>query len=76
MMNAKKIKKSVKHADFHITNATSKYTLHLNGVNGTLENALEQNNRHRFSTIESHNDSHQHNCPSTYSGVGDFLIAL
>ena len=41
MMNAKKIKKSVKHANFHITNAALKYTLNVNDDNGTLDNALK-----------------------------------
>ena len=70
MMNAKKIKRSVKLVDLNITNAASKYILHLNGFDGTFENALEQN---RFSTLKSHKNSHQYNCPSIYSGDGGFL---
>ena len=70
MMNAKKIKRSVKLVDLNITNAASKYILHLNGFDGTFENALEQN---RFSTLKSHNNGHQYNCPSIYSGDGGFL---
>ena len=32
---------SVKHANFHITNAALKYTLNVNDDNGTLDNALK-----------------------------------
>ena len=67
MMNAKKIKKSVKHANFHITNAALKYTLNVNDDNGTLDNALKQNSRNKFSTFESETDSYQNNCASIYS---------
>ena len=67
MMNAKKIKKSIKYAAFHITNA-AKYTLHVNSFNGTLDNALKQNNRHKFPTFDSDNASHQNNCASIYWG--------
>ena len=68
MMNAKKIKNSVKYGDFHITNTASKYTLHVNGFNGTTDNAMKQNNRHQFSTFDSDNNSHRNNCASIYFG--------
>ena len=35
MMNAKMKKKSVRYANFHITNAATKYILHVNGYTGT-----------------------------------------
>ena len=57
MMNAKKIKKSVRSADFHIINAASKYILHVNGYTVSLSNALQQHNRQKLSTFDSDNDS-------------------
>ena len=69
MMNSKKIKKSVKYADFHITNAISKYTLHVNGYTGTLADALKQHNKQKFSTFDSDNDSRSTgNCASWLFG--------
>ena len=44
------------------------YNLHVNGLNGALDNALKQNNRHKISTFDSKNDSHQNNCASIYFG--------
>ena len=70
MMNAKKIKKSVRYSDFHITNAATKYTLHVNGYSGTLDDALKRNNRNKFSTFDFDNDSHSIvNCASMYFGA-------
>ena len=68
MMNATKNKKSVRYADFHITNAASKYTLHVNGFNSTLADALKRHNRHRFSTFDLDNDSFSNNCASMFFG--------
>ena len=68
MMNAKKVKKSVKYADFHITNAVTKYTLHVNGFNGTLTNKLELHDRHKFSTFDSDNDNNPKSCASMFFG--------
>ena len=69
MMNAKKITKSVRYANFHITNAATKYTLHVNGYTGTLADALKYHNRHKFSTFDSDNDSlSTANCASTLFG--------
>ena len=65
MMNAQKIKTSIKYANFHITNAATKYTLHVNGYTGTLADALKQHNRQKFSTFDSDNDSESTaNCAS------------
>ena len=58
IINAKKIKKFVRYANFHITSAASKYTLQVNGYTGTLADVLKQNNRQKFSTFDSDNDSH------------------
>ena len=68
MMNAAKIKKSVKYADFFIANAATMYTLHVNGYNGTLVDALKPQNRHNFSTFDSDNDIYSKNCASVFSG--------
>ena len=57
MMNAKKIRKSVRYANFHINNAATKYTLHVNGYNGTLADAMKPLNRQKFSTFDSDNDN-------------------
>ena len=69
MMNAKKIQKSVRYANFHIANAATKYTLHVNGFNGTIDDALKYNNRQKFSTFDSDNDIWSIvNCASRYFG--------
>ena len=79
-MNAPKIKKFVKYADLHIINAASKYALHVNDFNGTIDNALKQDNWHKFSTFDSDNGNHQSNCASIYFGgkwfSGYFLTHL
>ena len=63
-MNAKKIKKSVRYVNLHITNAAAKYTLHVNGYNDTLTD------REKFSTFDLDNDSHStKNCASRLSVV-------
>ena len=69
MVNAKKIKKSVRYANFHITNAATKYTLHENGYTGTLDDALKLHNRQKFSTFDSDNDS-----SSMYHCASNFLV--
>ena len=67
MMNYKKIKKSVNYADFHITNAVAKYTLHVNGYTGTLADALKRHNRQKFCTFNSENDNRSTaNCASEF----------
>ena len=69
MMNAKKIKKSVRYSNFLITNAAAKYTLHVNGYTGTLNDALKYHNRQKFSTSDSDKDSHSRtNCASQLFG--------
>ena len=69
MMNAKKIQKSVRYANFHIANAATKYTLHVNGFSGTIDDALKYNNRQKFSTFDSDNDLWSIvNCASRYFG--------
>ena len=69
MINAKKVKKSVRYTNFHITNAASKYTLHVNGYTGTLADALKPHNRQKFSTFDSDNDSRSTaNCASWLFG--------
>ena len=69
MMNAKKIKKSARYANFHITNVATKYTLHVNGYTGTLDDALKRQNRQKFSTFDSDNDSSStRHCASQYFG--------
>ena len=68
MMNAKMIKKSVKYANFLIANAATKYTLHVNGYNGTLVDALKPHNRDKFSTFDSDNDIYSKNCASVFFG--------
>ena len=74
MMNVKKIKKSVRYAHFHITNAAAKYTLHVNGYTGTLTDALKYLNRKKFSTFYSNNDSHStKNSASRLSGDWSFV---
>ena len=56
-------KPSVKYANFHITNAATKYTLHVNGFSGTLADVLKKSNRQKFSTFDSDNDSsYIHHC--------------
>ena len=70
MMNAKKIKKSVRYANFHITNAATKYTLFVNGYIGTLADALKRHNRKKFTTFDSDNDPHPTlNCASHLFGA-------
>ena len=74
MINAKKIRKSVRYANFCITNAATKYTLHVNGYNGTLYDALKLHNRHKFSTFDSDNDSDSvANCASLLFGGWWFI---
>ena len=69
MMNFKQIKKSVKYASFHITNAATKYTLHVNSYTGTLNDRLGYNNRQKFSAFDSDNDSNsKENCAFKYFG--------
>ena len=69
MTNAKKIKNSARYANFHITNAATKYTLHVNGYTGTLTDALKYHNRQKFSTFDSDNDSDSsRNCASLLFG--------
>ena len=69
MMNAKKVKKSVKYRNFHIANAATKYTLHVNGFTGTLTDALKLNDWQKFSTFDSDNDSSSsRHCASKYFG--------
>ena len=68
-MNAKMIKKSIKYRNFHIDNAATKYTLHVNGYTGTLKDALKRHNRQKFSTFDSDNDgSSTANCASKLFG--------
>ena len=62
MMNAKKIKKSVRYANFHVNNAVNKYTLHVNGYTGTLTDQLRPHNGKKFSTFDLDNDSDPKNC--------------
>ena len=70
MINAKKVKQSVKYANFHITNAVTKYTLHVNGFSGVLADALKYSNRQKFSTFDSDNDSsYTHHCALDYFGA-------
>ena len=57
MLNAKNSRKSVKYANFHITNAAPKYTLHVNGITGTVFDEFKYHNRKKFSTFDSVNDS-------------------
>ena len=68
MKNAKKIKKSASYANFHITNAATKYTLLVNGYTGTLNDALKEHNRQKFSTFDSDNDRVSENCASLNFG--------
>ena len=69
MMNAKKMKKSVRYANFHITNASTKYTLHVNGYTGTLADVLKYNDRQKFSLFDSDNESRSTRyCASQYFG--------
>ena len=69
MMNAKKVKKFVRYSNFHITNAASKYNLHVNGFTGTLADALKGNNMNKFSTFGSGNDNRSDfNCASLCFG--------
>ena len=69
-MNAKKIKKSVRYSNLHITNAAAKYTLDVNGYNGTLIDTLKYHKREKFSTFDLDNDSHStKNCASRLSVV-------
>ena len=68
MMNVKKVKKSVRYGNFHITNAATKYTLHVNGFTGTLTDALKYHNRQKFSTFDSDNDNYIGHCASTHFG--------
>ena len=46
--NVKKIKTSVIYSNFLITNAVTKYTLHVNGYAGTLADALRLHNRQKI----------------------------
>ena len=70
MMNAKKMKKSVRYANFHITNAATKYALLVNGYTGTLADALKRHNRKNFATFNSDNDPHPTlNCASHLFGA-------
>ena len=64
MMNAKKIKKSVRYANFHTNNAVNKYTLHVNGYTGTLTDQLRPYNGKTFSTFDLDNNSSPKNCAS------------
>ena len=68
MINAKKIKKSVKYAHFYINNADFNYTLHLNGFTGTLADAMKLNNNQKFSTFDSDNDNYIGHCASAHFG--------
>ena len=68
-MNTKEIKKSVRYANLHITTATAKYALHVNGYTGTLNDALKYHNRQKFSTFDSDKNSHsRNNCASQLFG--------
>ena len=53
MMNARKIKKSAKYANLHITNNATKYTLLVNGYSGTLNDALKYHNCQKYPTFDS-----------------------
>ena len=68
MMNAKKIRKSVRYGNFHINNAATKYTLHVNGFTGSLNNAMKLNNRQKFSTFDSDNDNYIGHFASAHFG--------
>ena len=69
MTNPKKIKKSARYLNFHITNAATKDTLPVNGYTSTLTDSLKYHNRQRFSTFDSDNDSHSTgNCASLLFG--------
>ena len=52
-----KIKKSVRCANFHMTNAVSKNTFHVNSLTGTLADALKQHNRSKFFMFDLENDT-------------------
>ena len=64
------MKKSVRYANFHITNAATKYALLVNGYTGTLADALKRHNRKNFATFNSDNDPHPTlNCASHLFGA-------
>ena len=67
-MNAKKIQKSVRYSNFHITNAATKYTLHVNGYTYALNDALKQHNRQKISTFDSDNNHSTASCASALFG--------
>ena len=57
MMNAKKTRKHVKYANFHIASASTKYTLHVSGFTGDSFDTLKEHNKQSFSTVDADNDS-------------------
>ena len=76
MMNAKKIKKSVRYANFHINNAVNKYALHVNGYTGTLTDQLRPHNGIKFSTFDLDNDSIAKTVHQCFLAAGGLLIAI
>ena len=65
ILNAKKIKKYVRYANFHTTDDVTKYNLLVNGYTGTLNDEVKHHNRQKFSTFDSDNDAHfTTNCAS------------
>ena len=65
ILNAKKIKKYVRYANFHTTDDATKYNLLVNGYTGTLNDEVKHHNRQKFSTFDSDNDAHfTTNCAS------------
>ena len=69
VINAKKIRKSARFANFHITIAANKYALLVSGYTVTLNDGFKFHNRQKFSTFYSDNDSHSTvNCASLLFG--------
>ena len=56
-INSKEIQKSVRYANFDMTNAVSKNTFHLTSLTGTLADALKPHNRSKFFTFDLENDT-------------------
>ena len=55
MANAQKTKTYIKYSNFHIAGAATKYTLHVNGFTGILLDALKEQNKRPFSTLDAVN---------------------
>ena len=56
-INSKKIKKSLRYANFYITNTVSKNTFHVNSLTGTLADAFKQHKRSKFFTFDLGKDT-------------------